>query len=413
MPPRLQGSFRVRDGQVYLRVRGREWLAGPRSLWPDSRIKDELDRVVSAVKAGEWSGPPRPVVRSSELPCFEDVAADFLDFMRRSRAQNTAADAEHRIAHLNGYFGETRVDQITARSIEGFIVNKQQERDLLAEVRRKRKAGEELSESEAAISIHRQGLTDRGINRCVAMLGSILDRAIRDHPDASIANPARDRHLRLRSGPRALRNRLTMDQLDALLAAAQKLETTGRANYHNLGRPAMLATLALGGLRTAELLALRRKHLLLEDRVIQVVDAKTPTGVREVAVSEHLAGFLQAWVARTPAAGGGEWLFPSATGGARDSDRFRDRILRRSGAVADKTLDVAGKLALPSPLTPYTLRRTYATFSLVLNRSLPYVMGQMGHRDSRMLLEIYGQSVPPGEAKDPRVKAYYGVADEL
>jgi len=81
--------------------------------------------------------------------------------------------------------------------------------------------------------------------------------------------------------------------------------------------------------------------------------------------------------------------------------------------VADKTLDVAGKLALPSPLTPYTLRRTYATFSLVLNRSLPYVMGQMGHRDSRMLLEIYGQSVPPGEAKDPRVKAYYGVADEL
>jgi hypothetical protein len=54
-------------------------------------------------------------------------------------------------------------------------------------------------------------------------------------------------------------------------------------------------------------------------------------------------------------------------------------------------LAARGLPPLPST-TPHTLRRTYISIALLANNfDVKWVMGQVGHADSKMTLDIYGQ----------------------
>jgi integrase len=47
--------------------------------------------------------------------------------------------------------------------------------------------------------------------------------------------------------------------------------------------------------------------------------------------------------------------------------------------------------ALPARVTAHTLRRTYISMMFAARAEIPYVMAQVGRRDSKVTLEIYAQ----------------------
>ena len=60
-------------------------------------------------------------------------------------------------------------------------------------------------------------------------------------------------------------------------------------------------------------------------------------------------------------------------------------------ALAGKRLEVRGLPPLPDT-TPHTLRRTYISIALLANNfDVKWVMGQVGHADSKMTLDVYAQ----------------------
>jgi integrase len=121
-----------------------------------------------------------------------------------------------------------------------------------------------------------------------------------------------------------------------------------------------------------------------------VVDAKTPAGVREVHLSpwlreelnDYFASFAQPPRPKAPA-------FPTRTGGRRDKDNIRARVLHPVLARADEMRGEQGLPPIAVRVTPHTLRRTYATLLLTAGAEPQYVMAQLGHTDPTMTLRLY------------------------
>ena len=111
-----------------------------------------------------------------------------------------------------------------------------------------------------------------------------------------------------------------IDELQALLAAAGN-------------NRALLATMALAGLRVSEACALRWRDVDLARGKLAVVDSKTDAGVRSVDVTPMLLDELKA---RKAAAADQEptgLVFPTRAGTTRDRHNVRQRVL--AGAVRD------------------------------------------------------------------------------
>jgi integrase len=67
------------------------------------------------------------------------------------------------------------------------------------------------------------------------------------------------------------------------------------------------------------------------------------------------------------------------------------RILTLASGRASEQLTANGLPPLPNT-TPHTLRRTYISIALLANEfDVKWVMGQVGHADSRMTMDVYAQ----------------------
>src|SRR5689334_4315534 len=103
----------------------------------------------------------------------------------------------------------------------------------------------------------------------------------------------------------------------------------------------------------------------------KLADAKTEAGVREVEVTlflrdELLTHLMDRRSRRLPHSPS-DHLFGTVTGKRRDPDRFRDRILARAVSRANSNRATSGLPPLP-PITPHSLRRTWATFCAMIGR---------------------------------------------
>ena len=80
--------------------------------------------------------------------------------------------------------------------------------------------------------------------------------------------------------------------------------------------------------------------------------------------------------------------FPTPAAGASHGNAWR-----RSSARPLRALPSESASAACHPcLTPHTLRRTYISIALLPNRfDVLWVMGQVGHADSKMTLDVYAQ----------------------
>jgi integrase len=109
--------------------------------------------------------------------------------------------------------------------------------------------------------------------------------------------------------------------------------------------------------------------------------------------------------------GPSDYFFGTATGRRRDPDRFRDRILARAVERANANRADNGLAPLP-PITPHSLRRTWAMFCAMIGRDPKWVAAQIGHVNPKCTFSVYQQVATRRYVDEQAVWALMRFADE-
>ena len=111
--------------------------------------------------------------------------------------------------------------------------------------------------------------------------------------------------------------------------------------------------------------------------------------MRRVDMLPALRDELVAYKSAAPDISPDALVFCSGTGGGRDKDTIRNRVLAPAIERANATLTNRGDLPLPERLTLHGLRHTFASLLVALGEDPRYVMGQLGHTDPAFTLRLY------------------------
>lgn len=181
---------------------------------------------------------------------------------------------------------------------------------------------------------------------------------------------------------------------------------------------AMLAAVALGGLRSGEVRGLRRMDIDLEGKQILVRQAveygkdgdeyrvgikepKTSAGMRALPMSGTLVGILREYLRLHP--GKPEDLVFTVSGGKpigpAEADRRHNRALANMGLrTPEAERRRLWRRGLPVPkedhITLHDLRASYAAWLFSEGYTIAEVMLLLGWSDSRMALEVYSRVFP-------------------
>jgi integrase len=424
--------------------------------WDEPAARRELGDAIARVRLGVWRRPTAASrkKRAGLGTSFEEYALRWLqaktDGLFGEIAPATAAHYHWCIArHLLPVFGDCSVEEIDRARCLRFKAQ------LLSDARELREALEAGRDVRDERGRRRRPLGPASIRKVVTAMGAILDDAVEDELIES--NPARGKRMRVRV-PKPNRTFLEMDELALLLDAAgiqdrlpQAMQvlpepglTTARVahllargyrpaqiakrlgcarstvSFHlrllcvtagrgYAGRRVAVEVLGRSGVRVSELCDLRIGQVRLhgsDGGRFRILDSKTETGIREVqmtpdlavVVREHLGRLRRAGVPTGPKA----YLVPNLHGGRMDRGRVA-RILTLASGRASEQLIAKGLPPLPNT-TPHTLRRTYISIALLANEfDVKWVMGQVGHADSRMTMDVYAQL-------EQRVKRSHGTS---
>ena len=177
---------------------------------------------------------------------------------------------------------------------------------------------------------------------------------------------------------RPLPKLLSLAEVESLLAAAGDAvgeAGEGVAKRRALRMHALIETLYATGLRVSELLALPRRVLTTDDRVLTIKgkggrERLVPLNdAARKALAEHLAA-VDADIAKGKAPS--PWLFPSGSGG--------EPLTRQRFGQELKALALAAGLE-PSRVSPHVLRHAFASHLLERGADLRTVQQLLGHAD--------------------------------
>ena len=346
--------------------------------WTRQKAEEELDNVLADVRRGIWRPPePVPVVAEpdSELT-FHEFASDWLGALRHEGLkENTLAEYGWELSnHLLPFFALHRLQDITIAEVDRYRQSKVRERLLSA----------------------------TSINKTITRLAQILEIAV--ERELISRNPARGRRRRLkqRSPQRTWLDRA--EQITALLRAAGELDREARGDRRAMPRRALLAALALAGLRIGEALALRWRDVDLAAGRLRIRDSKTDAGIREVDLLSALREELAVHKAQTRFGSGGDLVFPTERGARQNPSNVRKRVLAKSIERANENLGKRDAAPLPDGITPHSLRRTFISLLLATGAEVPYVMQQVGHADPKLTLSVYAQVMFRGEGERERLQ---------
>ncbi len=335
----------------------------------------ELRGILADVERGRWQpyeAPPPPDPEPQEL-ILHALAEQWWVERELEFAPATQADYRWRLEnHLLPFFKNHRLGAITVAEVDRFKAAKLAERPPLA---------------------------PSSINKLLKLLAAILDMAA--ERELIDRNPALGKRRRVKERHPRRSYLDTAEQVAGLLDAARELDARARADRRHVHRRAMLATLALAGLRIGELLALRWRDVDLASGRLRIRAAKTDAGQRDVTLRPALRDVLADLKAATRGARPDALVFATATGGPHTQTNIRKRVLAPALALADERALEAGCSPLPPGITPHSLRRTFASLLYALGESPAVVMAEMGHTDPALALRIYAQAMrrEPGEVE--------------
>jgi integrase len=442
MPRPLTGRVESRaliDGsQAFdVKIRNDRYALGRAPEWTRERAQRFLEAtLLPAAKLHQAWWELLPQREANEDPPEVTVwtaCAEYVEW-RKTKSQNQAtlnAAASPVTKHLLPFFAHTDpgrsrerlLSELDEDSVQLFIERKREERAILADLGDKLSEAtddelgdfDKLAASETAdldrqelellrrygqkggryklsdpdghgrISLSSRGLSEAEINRCLSTLSSIITRANRRH-GLHLSDPTLDMRVR-DDGPD--RNWLWPDHLAALATAARRLDTSAERYDHN-GREAAMWVLALCGPRVSELCAFTWYDL--SDSGLTVRASKTRAGRRTIQVPTIAREALGEHRERLGNPGAETPIWPTADGSHRDRHNVRARLLAPIIKEAQGVLD--GGEPLPLRVTPHTFRRTAATYWYWLGRDERTTMHEIGHKSSRLTLEVYAQPRP-------------------
>ena len=322
--------------------------------WNRERVEAERDYILAQIERGEWRPPerePAPVEEPKEVPSFHTFASEWLESRRGEITERTVTDYEWALSHhLLPTFKDMRLDAIDVRAVDAYRTRKVQ--------------GGKLGPAQ--------------INKTLKVLAMILDRAI-EYEVIDRANPARGRRRRVKQG-KPDRTWVEPEQLPSLIEAADVYL-----------RP-VLATLAGTGMRPSEAVAVDWPTVSLATGTLTVGRAKTDAGAyREIDLPEGLREALLEWRAFKRPEAGDPLLVNRA--GTRQSVENIDRRIKGAIKKANERLGELGIDPISEKVTPYSLRRTYASLRAACGDDIVYTAAQMGHEDPTFTIRVYSRAV--------------------
>jgi len=377
-------------------------LGFERDGWTYERAEEELENILADVRRGIWVSPTKKKRRADAEAEEETAKTIFGPFARRLVASrqgqvsdNHLAFMEWALGHLLPYFGDWPLLDIDIQAVDAYRHQKVQESEArLRAIDRRRPLRDERDQI-------LRPLAASSINKTIDVLQWVLSVALEYKLVAE--NAAVGKRRRLIEPVKPPVHLDTAEQIEALLDAAEELDRDRR--YTLTERKAIVATFVLAGPRALEVGYMLWRDVDLANGRLFVGRSKTQAGLREIKMLPILRDLLAEHKAKAYRSGPDDLVFPTATGGRRDKDNLRDRVL---GPVFERTneiLEKRGRVPLPKGLTPHKLRHTFASVLIACGVDPISVMKQLGHTDPAFTLRTYAHMMSREPGERARLKA--------
>jgi len=369
--------------------------------WDRRRAEEELANVMADVRRGIWTPPTRRARRAGAaeaadaMPTFDSFARSLMAARKGEMSEANRAYKENALAHVLPYFGDWPLHEIDIQAVDAFRGHMVE----VSEARRRARDSGQPMRNEWGQAL--RPLSPATINKTIDTLQWVLSVAVEYRYISE--NPAAGRRRRLRAKRPAPVHLDSVEQIATLLEAAGQLDRDKRRLTSD--RRPIIATLLLAGPRAGELCNLRWRDVDLANGRIRIGRSKTQAGLREIVLLPLLRDELSAHKARAYRSGPDDPVFPTGTGGHRDKDNLRNRILASAVKRADKLLEARGQTPLPHGVTPHKLRHTFASILIATGEDPASVMAQLGHTDPKFTLRVYTHIMRRGSAERARLTA--------
>ena len=372
--------------------------------WTRQRAQEELENILADVRRGIWVPPERSKRASltaegggqqpEQAPLFGPFALARLEAKEGTVQATTYEYLQWGVGHLLPYFATWRLLDIDIEAVDDYRTYKVRE----AETRRRAiERGRPIRDDRGRVL---RPLSAVSINKTLETLQWVLSFAVEYRHLAD--NPAEGRRRRLKVEQRRPVHLDSAAQIEALLDAAVQLDREPR--WRASDRRAIVSTLILAGPRAHELCQMLWRDVDLANGRILIGRSKTQAGLREINMPAVLRDDLAAHKANSYRSGPDDLVFPTMTGGRRDKDNLRNRVLEQAVDRADRLLEERGEVPLPKGVTPHKLRHTFASTLIACGEDPASVMAQLGHTDPKFTLRVYTHMMRRGVQERARLK---------
>ena len=376
-----------------------------RDGWTRERAEEELANIMADVRRGIWVAPSKRTRRAAveeepekagDTP-FPAFAERLLEERREEMSDGNHAYLAWGLAHLRPFFADWALTEIDAEAVDAYRAHKVTESRALA---RAIECGRPKRDEHGRV---RRPLGPATINKTIDALSWFLRIAVEYKRYGLTENAAAGKRRRLAEPQRVPVYLDSAAQIEALLDAAAELD----AEHHRrcAERSAIVATLVLAGPRASELCRMLWRDVDLANARIFIGRSKTQAGLREITMLPVLRDLLAAHKAAAYRARPNDLVFPTGTGGRRNPNNLRERILIPALARADELLEERGQVPLPRGVTPHKLRHTFASVLIAVGEDPATVMRQLGHTDPRFTLKVYTHLMARSPAERKHLKA--------
>jgi integrase len=375
--------------------------------WTRRKAEEELANILADVRRGIWVPPERKRSKGSEGggEQGEVEASLYGPFAQQLVAarKGHVSDSHYEymlwgLSHLLPYFANWPVADIDVQVVDAYRAHK------IEEAEARRRAIERRKPQRDERGRIRKPLSASSINKTLDMLQWTLSYAVEYR--LVTENAAKGKRRRLPEPQRPPVHLDSCEQIEALLHAAGRLDRNPRCHLDD--RRAIISTLILAGPRASELCNMLWRDVDLSNGRIFIGRSKTQAGLREIPLRLALRDELAAHKARALRSEPDALVFPTGTGGRRDKNNIRSRVLPPALERADQLLGERGHVPLPLGVTTHKLRHTFASILIACGEDPASVMAQLGHTDPKFTLRVYTHMMRRGPAERARLKALVG-----